>query len=1073
MRGFIFRLPLGYQTFKKIAMLKKLFLTGILLLSVLSYAQVTTSNIRGQITDENNEPLPGATVLAVHQPTGTEYGTVTNIDGRVNLLNLRIGGPYKITISYVGFQSFEQNNIFLDLGQTYNLEIQLKSSMEQLEEVVVTGGRNTTFNSDRTGAETNIGRKELTRLPTISRSAQDFYRLEPTATGNSFGGRNDQFNNFSLDGSIFNNPFGLDAATPGGQTNAQPISLDAIDQIQVSLAPYDVTQAGFTGAGVNAVTKSGTNEFHGTTYFFYRDDNLTGDEVAGDKVFVPDLTQIQTGVSIGGPIIKNKVFFFANFELDEREDLGSNFLASRPGVSGSNVSRVLASDLELVSSLLSGLGYETGPFENFKHDTESTKGIFKIDWNINQNHRLAVIYNFLDASRDLPANPNAIGRRGPDQITLQFQNAGYQINNQIQSWLVELNSNFGNKFTNKFQAGFTRFDDFRNPFSTPAPVININKDGTRYIVAGHEPFSINNRLEQKVWQATNNFNAFLGKHTLTVGTTFEKFSFNNSFNLGVFDAPGFKGGTFGPGFDSVDEFQQAVNDGTVAAALAFAQNVADTNNANNTWALAETNVGQWAAYIQDEWNIVRNFKLTYGLRFDLPIYFNTKEKIQENIDRKGGLLSEGGTYAPDIQYFDEKGNPIFLNSLNLPAQKALWSPRLGFNWDVFDDKVFQIRGGTGIFSGRLPFVWIGNQVANPDFFFYTTTAPDFEFPQVWRTSLGIDYKFKNGIVATTDLIVSRDINAQMVRNFGAGIPTGTLNGVDNRPVYLNSDRAQIFGGPTNAYVFTNTGVGRTFNWSFKLQKQFKGDFFASVAYNFLEARDASSIDAEISSDGFDRNPALGIVNVAKSGPALFGDRHRIVGQLNKRWTYGKGKWATTISSFFEFAEGGRFSYTYQGDINNDGSLLNDLIYIPTQAELQLMQFEGDATAQAEQRAAFGAFISQDDYLSERRGSFAGRNQILSPWRDRIDVKFLQDYNFKLIGQQTNTIQLSIDILNFGNLINSDWGVIEVPTNTQPIGVRVVDNTPIFSFDTSQTKTFTNRVDLESRWQMQFGVRYIF
>lgn len=1054
-------------------MLKKLILAGAILFGCMSYAQVTTSNIRGQVTDENNEPLPGATVVAVHQPTGTQYGTVTNIDGRVNLLNLRIGGPYKITISYVGFQNFEQGNVFLDLGQTYNLEIQLKSSLEQLDEVVVTGGRNTTFNSDRTGAETNIGRKELSRLPTISRSAQDFYRLEPTATGNSFGGRNDQFNNFSLDGSIFNNPFGLDAATPGGQTNAQPVSLDAIEQIQVSLAPYDVTQAGFTGAGVNAVTKSGTNEFHGTTYFFYRDDNLTGDEVEGDKVFVPDLTQIQTGVSIGGPIIKNKVFFFANFELDDREDLGSNFLASRPGISGSNVSRVLASDLELVSSLLSGLGYQTGPFENFKHDTESTKGIFKIDWNINQNHRLAVIYNFLDASRDLPANPNAIGRRGPDQITLQFQNAGYEINNQIQSWLIELNSNFGNKFTNKFQAGFTRFDDFRNPFSTPAPVININKDGTRYIVAGHEPFSINNRLEQKVWQATNNFNAFLGKHTLTVGTSFEKFSFNNSFNLGAFDAPGFKGGTFGPGFDSVDEFQQAVNDGTIAAALAFAQNVADTNNANNTWALAETNVGQWAAYIQDEWNIARNFKLTYGLRFDLPIYFDTKEKIQENIDRKGGLLSEGGTYAPDIQYFDENGNPVFLNSLNLPAQKALWSPRLGFNWDVFDDKVFQIRGGTGIFSGRLPFVWIGNQVANPDFFFYTTTAPDFEFPQVWRTSLGIDYKFKNGIVATTDLIVSRDINAQMVRNFGAGIPTGTLSGVDNRPVYLNSDRAQIFGGPTNAYVFTNTDVGRALNWSFKLQKQFKNDFYASVAYNFLEARDASSIDAEISSDAFDRNPALGNVNVAKSGPALFGDRHRIVGQLNKRWTYGKGKWATTISSFFEFAEGGRFSYTYQGDINNDGSFLNDLIYIPTEAELQLMRFEGDATAQAEQRAAMNAFIAQDDYLSERRGSFAGRNQILSPWRDRVDVKFLQDYNFKLIGNQTNTIQLSVDILNFGNLIDSDWGVIEVPTNTQPIGVRVENNEPIFSFDTSQKKTFTNRVDLESRWQMQFGIRYIF
>lgn len=1055
-------------------MMKKLTLLAVLFTVGFLHAQVTTSNIKGVISDENNQPLPGATIVAVHTPTGTTYGTITNDDGRVNMLNLRIGGPYKITVSYIGFKSRELNNVFLDLGQTFNLDISLAPDTQELGEVVVTADRSNTFNSDRTGPETNLGRKELSRLPSITRSAQDFYRLEPTATGNSFGGRNDQFNNFSLDGSIFNNPFGLDAATPGGQTNAQPISLDAIDQIQVSLAPYDVTQSGFTGASVNAVTKSGTNEFSGTAYAFYRNEDLTGDEIEGQKIFVPDLTQLQAGFSLGGPIIKNKLFFFTNFEIDDREDLGSNFVANRPGLTGSNVSRVQASDLELVSSLLSGLGYETGPFENFKHDSQSTKGIFKLDWNISQNHRLTATYNFLDASRDLPAHPTAIGRRGPDLVTLQFKNSGYEINNQIQSYLVELNSNFGNKFTNKFQAGFTRFDDFRKPFSAAAPVININKDGTRYIVAGHEPFSVHNTLEQKVWQATDNFNVFLGKHTLTIGTSIEKFEFNNSFNLGTLDPFGFTGGTFGPGYASVQDFEAAVQNGEVGAALAFAQSTAADKDANNTWALAETNVGQWAGYIQDEWNITDDFKFTFGLRFDLPLYFNTKDKIKENIARKGGLLSEGGTYDPTIQYFDEKGSPIFLNSLDLPAQKALWSPRVGFNWDVFSDKTFQIRGGSGIFTGRLPFVWIGNQVANPDFFFYTTTAPDFEFPQVWRNSLGLDYKFKNGLVAITDFIFTRDINAQMVRNFGDGTPTGTLNGVGSRPVYLNSDRAQVFGSPTNAYVFTNTGVGYSLNWSLKLQKQFANDFFASIAYNYLEAKDASSIDAEISSDAFDRNPALGNVNVAKSGPALYGDKHRIVGQLNKRWSYGKDKkWATTASAFYEYAQGGRFSYTYSGDINNDGSSLNDLIYIPTTAELGLMQFEGDATSQATQRAAMDAFIKQDEYLRDRRGTFSGRNDILSPWRGRWDVKLLQDYNFKFSGNKTHTIQFSVDILNLGNLISSDWGIVELPSNTQPIGVRIENNIPIYNFDPSQKDTFFNSAALESRWQMQFGIRYIF
>ncbi|NER11944.1 TonB-dependent receptor [Leptobacterium flavescens] len=1060
-------------------MRRKLFLGWLLsLFSVVAFSQVTTSNVRGLILDDQNEPLLGANIVAVHTPTGTKYGAATNEDGRFNILNMRIGGPYTITVSYVGFKDRVFNDVFLSLGQTYNVDVTLISDSQQLEEVIVSANQGGVFGRDRTGAETNVGRRELTRLPTISRSAQDFTRLEPTATGNSFGGRNDQFNNFSLDGSIFNNPFGLDAATPGGQTNAQPISLDAIDQIQVSLAPYDVKQAGFTGASVNAVTKSGTNDFKGTAYFFFRNQDFTGDKVDGDDIIVPDLEQTQVGFSIGGPIIKNKLFFFANFEKDDREDLGSNFVAATPENpfgSASNVSRVTAADLNSVSNALQTiLGYDTGRFEGYTHQTRSVKGIFKLDWNINDNHRLTATYNFLDASRDLPANPFAIGRRGPDLITLQFENSGYEINNEINSILLELNSSFSGKYANKLQVGYTRFNDFRSPFSSPAPVININQDGVRAIVAGHEPFSINNKLEQQVIQITNNFNAFIGNHTITIGSSFERFNFDNSFNLGVYDPFGFVGGTFGPGYDSVASFLADINSaggGDVGAAFANAQTVAAAGN----FALAETNVGQWAFYAQDEWNLTDNFKLTYGLRMDLPLYFDTQDKIQENIDRKGGLFSDGGTYDPTIQYFDENGSPVFLNSLNLPAQKPLWSPRVGFNWDVHNDKTFQIRGGSGLFSGRLPFVWIGNQVANPDFFFYTTTSPDFEFPQVWRNSLGADYRFENGITVSTDIIYTRDVNAQIVRNFGAGTPTGTLNGgIDTRPIYLDSDRAvNGFGGATNAYVFTNTDIGRSFNWSTKVSRQFDNGLYASIAYNFLEARDASSIDAEISSDAFDRNPALGNVNRAISGPALFGDRHRIVGQLNKSFTYGGDKFGTTIGAFFEYAQGGRFSYTYSGDINNDGSFTNDLIYIPTTAEISLQQFEGNAAEQNAQRAALDAFISQDEYLNARRGTFAGRNEILSPWRGRWDIKILQDFNFTAFDGKRNTLQFSIDILNFGNLLNSKWGVIELPTNTQPIGVRVDAGTPIYSFDTAQTSTFTNDFSLASRWQAQFGLRYIF
>jgi len=631
---------------------------------------------------------------------------------------------------------------------------------------------------------------------------------------------------------------------------------------------------------------------------------------------------------------------------------------------------------------------------------------------------------------------------------------------------------FGNKYSNKLQLGYSNFSDSRDPFSEPFPVININENGIRYIVAGFEPFSINNRLGQEVWQLTNNFDVFAGNHVITVGTSFELFQFDNSFNLGVFDSPNNPGGTFAPGFNSTQDFLDFVNSGQFDPMVDFARNVQVTNDANNAWALAETNVGQLAFYAQDEWTMNDRFVLTYGLRVDIPLYFNTSTKVRENIERKGGLISEGGTYDPSITYFDQNGNPRMFDSTRMPDQNPLFSPRVGFNWDLFGDRSLQVRGGSGLFTGRFPFVWVGNQVANPDFFFFTVTDPDFKFPQVWRSSLGADKAFGDGWVVSTDIIYTNDINAMMVRNFGLRPPTGTLQSADNRPVFTDNDKSiNPFGQPgQNAFVFTNTSRGYSLNISGELEKTWSNNLFASVGYNFLQSRDVNSNTREISSDIFEGNPILLNPNTPGTAPSDFGNRHRFVGSANKSFFYGSNdRWRTAFSLFFEVAKGGRFSYTYAGDANLDGSPLNDLIYVPSVQELDDYIFVGSNPEQ--QRAALNSFIEQDSYLSSRRGQFAERNAILSPWFSRIDLRVMQDFKIN----ERNRIQLSMDVLNLGNLISSSRGVRQLPVNTQPIGINVDPETlePVFNFDTSQTSTFVDDFSLRSRWQIQFGARYIF
>jgi hypothetical protein len=1018
------------------------------------WAQVTTASLSGVARSEKNEPLKSATVKAIHTPSGITYSVLSREDGRFNIANMRVGGPYEVTVSFTGLQAYKIENLTLNVGQTLVLEANLKTSEAQLQEVVVRATNNTVFKSNRTGLATNITNEQLRSLPTISRSAADFTRLTPSADGFSFAGRNSQFNNFSLDGAVFNNPFGLDAATPGGQTEAQPISLDAIEQIQVNIAPYDVTQAGFTGAAINTVTKSGTNTLKGTVFGFYRNQDLTGSKVSGTKIKVPDLSQFQYGFSLGGPIIKNKLFFFINAEIERREDLGSNFLAATSGGGdGKNISRVLASDLQLVRTALKNkFQYETGDFENFKHKTNNEKGIVRFDWNVNQKHSVSASYNFLNAFKEKPAHPAAIFRRGPDLTTLQFRNTGYRINNILHNINLEVKSNFSSRYANKLRIINTWFRDSRDPFSSPFPVINIFKDGIPYIMAGHEPFSINNILKQDALQITDNFTAFIGKHTLTAGASFERFKFYNSFNLFGYGSP------FNV-FVSPQAFADSVNNGKFDDEVAFARRSVKPDE----WNVARLKVGQAAVYLQDELEVSDKFRLTIGLRIDKPLYFNTADNIAENKD--------------NITYYNGNGDPVKLNNKKLPKATPLFSPRVGFNYDIKGDKSIQLRGGSGLFTGRFPFVWVGNQVANPNWFFYNVTAPDFKWPQVWRNNIGIDYKTKNNWIATVDIAYTKDLQAMMVRNYGLKKPSGTLNtSFDKRPIYQFSDYALYQPAPgvnipaTSTYVFDNVNVGYQLNLSAQVQKFFSKGWYAMFGYNFLDAKDASSISAEISSDAYERNPAFGNVNEAIATASLYGNKHRFVGAAYKKFTYNN--MATTVSVFMQYAQGGRYTYTYSGNINGDNSTINDLIYIPTDNDLNSMIFSGNATQQSSQRAALRSYILQDKYLNKNRGKYAEKYAILSPWYSNWDIRILQDFNFKA-GKKTNTIQLSADILNAGNLINSKWGLRQLPINTQPIGVDASGATPVYSFDSNLKSTYSDDFSLLSRWQVQFGFRYIF
>ena len=1049
---------------------------GVLLLVLAAFAApamaqgVTTAALAGSVADTAGEPIIGGTVVATHEPSGTVYRGVTRTDGRFNLPNLRVGGPYTVRATYTGFAAAEQNGIQLQLGRTSEIDLVLAEATSELGELVVTGTVDATLNADRTGAATTVSQEAIEALPTISRSTADFTRLTPQASGNSFGGRNSLYNNFTLDGSIFNNPFGLDSPVPGGQTGAQPVSLDAVEQVQVVLAPFDVRQAGFTGAGVNTVTRSGTNTVTGTAYYFGRNESLIGSSVGDFEVRKPDLAFGQFGASVGGPIIQDRLFFFANVEAERRDDPWTNFAAGRSGLSGAGVSRVEAAVLDRIRTRLrESYDYDPGEYEGFTNATDNNKVLLKLDANVNANTSATLRFNFLDASRGLPPNQFAIaptGGRGPDQNSIPFQNSGYTINNDIYSLVGEVNTRIGTRMANQFQIGYTAFRDKREVPEENAegfPTIDIVVDGLSYTTIGYEPFSINNVLGQDVFQATNNFNLFTGNQVITLGANYEQFSFDNSFNLfyyGIFPVPSFvditgDGRPDGTRYFSLDSFFDATNRSSPNfrdfRAEAAAQNARPFN-------LARTNVAQASVYGQDEIALGR-LRLTPGLRVDVPLYFT-------DVPVNRALLG--------VTFLDENRENETLDVSKFPSQTPLFSPRLGFNYAVDPARNTQVRGGTGLFTGRVPFVWIGNQVANQGvdnaagIGTVNVSDDDFRFPQVWKSNLAVDGALPFGVTATVEGLYTKDVNAVYVRNANLARQTGT-SPLDGRPVFGGRLNRNVDG----AYVIDNTNQGYSYSLTGQLQKTFGFGLSASLAYTRSVARDLLT-STEISQFLYEGNPVQGDPNTPELAHSQFGARDRVIGSAFYRKAYSGDRFATSVGVVLEAAKGGRYSYVVSGDLNGDGVGVNDLLFVPARAQdLQLVTSTG-APAPAATYAALDAFIEQDPYLSQIRGQISERNGALSPWFTQLDLRVAQDFAVTA-GRQRNTIQLSLDVQNLGNLVNSSWGVRQAVNTTAPLVVNSIgaDGRPRFEYPATATTTFRDDVNLLSRWRAQFGVRYTF
>lgn len=1078
---------------------------ALLSTSVVSIAQVTTSGMRGTVTDDKNETIPGAYVAIVHTPSGTKYQAVTSEAGIFVVQGMRTGGPYTVTIEAVGTGQKTFSNIYLNLGEDYVLNAKVEGTSEALSGVTVTASRNDILNSERTGASTHINNRTLNRLPSISRSLTDFTRLTPQANGNGFAGRDGRYNNLQVDGANFNNAFGLSSdPLPGGSN--QPISLDAVAEMSVNIAPYDVRQTGFTGAGINAVTKSGTNKVEGSVYLYERPKSFTGLDVAEQTLATSARTNNRIiGGRIGAPLIKNKLFIFGSLEYERSSNPGNPWLANKTGAdAGANVTRVLESDLNSVSNYLrSRYGYDPGRFQGYADNyiNSNVKGLLRLDWNITDAHQLTVRFNTMMGSNQLGANASS----GPNprssaarisKESMVFEHGNYTQDNKVTSVTAELNSKLSNKMSNQLLATYSRINDKRGTTGDLFPFVDIWKDGTNYMSFGTELFSYDNEVINNNFNITNNLTYTRDKHSFTGGLSFQYMGFGNSYK---------RMGTSYYRYNDLSTF--------LAGGAPDVYGVTYPYTGQDGY--ARVNYALGGIYVQDKYSVNNKLNITGGIRVDMPFFLNTPVN---------------NPAIEKIELLDKKGNPTTFSTASWPGVKPLLSPRVGFNYDVNGDRSLQLRGGTGIFTGNIPFVWFTNMPTNSgmlqntfepvsdatlakitslqaDPMYWVKALPEefpaqgglkapgsfslidknFKMPQVWRSNLGADFKLgKSPLVLTADLIYTKDIVGVYQYNANRKAATATLNFEnDNRDLWASANDAKYNAGTgTIIPVLSNNNLGSSFAGTLGLTLQYTQGLFGSLFYTYSASKDITGNPGSAAGSAWSNNYSVNDPNELRLGYSQYAIPHRIMGNIAYKVQN------TTFSVFYNGANQGRFSYVYSNDINRDGVSL-DLLYIPE--DVNQMKFSditnssGDILfTAAEQRSAFDAFIKENG-LEKYKGTYVDRNNGLMPWLHRFDFRFMQDIDLNRKNGQK--LQLSLDIMNVGNLLNKDWGVLKQLNagNDYAYGLLKVDNinadgVPTFQMNTirdQENKTvlpatpFRNNFSASSTWGMQFGIRYIF
>ncbi|SMD32671.1 Carboxypeptidase regulatory-like domain-containing protein [Reichenbachiella faecimaris] len=1071
-------------------LLSRVLLTiGFLLTSQFLLAQgVTTSGMNGRVIDDQGAELPGATVIAIHASTGSKYGSVTDASGFYRIPNMKAGGPYNITVSFVGFENYIKEGVYLTLGQTHKLDAALSSGATELLEVVVTAGEGEIFDGNRNGASTTVSEQQLNMMPNASRSLNDFTRLTPqaafTSTGGlSIAGSNNRYNSIFIDGAISNDAFGLAGnGQNGGQIGGlSMISMDALEQVQVAVSPYDVTQSGFTGGSISAVTRSGTNSFEGSVYYLIRNEKLAGKtpgflEVDGeDREKLPEFSAKTYGLRLGGPIIKDKLFFFVNGEIQKDETPSPfNF-----GTYTGSVSR--ADIVDLVDYTKATYGYDPGSFEDVVQKLEAEKILVKLDYNISDAHKLTLRHSYNKGENFSPSNSTS--------SRVRFANGGVFFPSTTNSTALELNSSWGDK-SNKLVIGRTTVEDNRDPLGARFPYVDITEGDIEF---GSEEFSTGNFLEQTIWTITDNFNLYKGKHTFTFGTHNEFYDMNNVFvrqNFGSYD------------FNTIQDYY----DGNPSAYFR-SYSLVDNVTGDGTAAAAAFKAMQLGFYAQDEIQVNNQLRVTGGIRLDIPMF------LDDPID--DGYFNT--TAAPLIEAagYDLKG----AKAGQAPDPQLLISPRIGLNYDVNGDQSTQLRAGLGVFTSRIPFVWPGAMFnnngatvggtaqfsgltfnGNPDTqptegdFGGNDAIPqgqmdlfasDFKFPQVFRASVGIDQKLPWwGLIGSAEVIYTKTINNVFYENVNLAPSTENFGGADNRALFTNGS---IDGSYSDVYLGSNTSEGSTTNITLSLQKPFDNGLTANVAYNYGTAKAIFEGTSSQNSSQWRGVYAINGRNNAQNGRSDFDAGSRILASVSYRKEYA-GFLASTISVFYNGQSGSPFSYTYNsGRFTGENSRERALIFVPAN-QSQIVFDESDRSA-AEQWADLDAYISNDDYLKNRRGRYAEKNEARTPFSNIIDVKFMQEFYLEMANGKKNTIQVSFDIFNFTNFLNKDWGkrwqvpngdgtsiqLLNYETNiTSPGGETI----PTFSFN----EGIENKEDLltkddsgliSSRWQMQLGVRYIF